>query len=243
MPSLSLIATEAQHLIGPLEEARRYALQEALLELCETHWQELRGPLPDAMLDQALWSITPYSSDLLIDLYAAGDMRLDDIVAGYDLSQALALLVLAEIERGNEEGVHIAHEPMMAFETAPPPKQWLENVSSLLRGTLTPPLLHRHSRHESLWKALAVMAEKTRRLDLPAVLQIILLLPADKDLSDKSTDKALDALRHEVLDAGVRFLDIDDDYVYFEQHGHTHKPVRIRHLGEIMLEIRQAWLR
>lgn len=242
MPSISLIEIEAQRLIEPLQEDRRRVLQEALVELCEAHWQELRGPQPAASLAQALWSVTPQWSDLLIDLYAAGDMRLDDIVPGRNLAKGLALLVLVEIERGNEAGVHIAHEPMMAFETAPPPAMWLERITSLLRGTLQPPLLHRHNSHRPLWKALAVIVAHTRRLDLPAVLQVISLLTAPGDQS-ATPDEALETLRHEVFEAGIRFLDIDDDLVHLEQHNHAHKPVRTRQLGEMLLEIRQKWLR
>lgn len=243
MPSLSLIEVEAQRLIGSLPEKRRSALQAALVELCETHWQELRGPQPATPLARALWSVTPPWADLLIDLYAGGDARLDDIMPGHNLAKGIALLVLAEIERGNEAGVHIAHEPMMAFETDLPPTPWLERISSLLRGTLAPPRLHAHDHHGPLWKALAVMAAHTRRLDLPAVLQVISLLTAPQDASATAGDEALETLRTAVLAAGIRFLGIDDDHLSLEQHGHAHEPVRTRQLGEMLLEIRCMWLR
>jgi len=243
MPSISLIAIEAQRLIRPLQEAERYALQEALVGLCEAHWQELRGAQPATSLEQALWSIMPPWSDLLLDLYAAGDMRLDELVPRSHLSKALALLVLAEIERGNEAGVHTAHEPMMAFESAPPPTLWLERIAALLRGTLAPPLLHRHDGRESIWKALAVIAARTRRLDLPAVLQVISLLTATREPSSMPHDAALETLRQQLLEVGVRFIGIEGEQVQLEQHGHAHKPVRTRQLGEMLLEIRQKWLR
>ncbi len=243
MPSLSLVEAEAQRLVGSLPEARRHALQTALVELCETHWQELRGPEPPGMLAQALWSVTPPWADLLIDLHAHGDARLVDRVPGQGLANCMALLVLAEIERGNEAGVHIAHEPMMAFETTDPPAPWLERISALLRGTLEPPLLHPHDRHHPLWKALAVIAGHTRRLDLPAVEQAISLLTRPRDPSALDYDDALDALRNEVHQAGIRFLSIDDDHVLLEQHGHPHKPVRCRQIGDMLFEIRQEWLR
>jgi len=234
MTSLTLIATEARHLLRSVKETRRRELQQDLVALCETHWQKLRGPQPAAPLAQALWSVTPSWSDLLLDCYVAGDIRLAELMPGSKLSNGLALLVLAEIERGNEMGAHTAHEPMMAFEETPPSAEWLERISALLRGTLEPPLLHKHDRHDALWKALAVISAHSRRLDLPAVLELIHLLSA--------TDEALERLRQDVLEVGIRFLTIEDDHVQFELHGHAHKPVRSRQLGENLLEIREKWL-
>lgn len=239
MPSLSHIATEAQRLLKHVKEGHRRELQQELAELCEDHWQTLRGPLPTSPLEQALWSTTPSWSDLLLDLYAAGDIRLADLLPKSKLAKGLALLVSAEIERGSEVGVYIAYEPMMAFESATPPAQWLERITSLLRGTLEAPFLHRHDSHETMWKALAVIATHTRRLDLPAVLQVIALLTATQE---QAGDESLEKLRRDLLKIGIRFLRIEDAYVHMEQHGHAHKPVRTRQLGEMLLEIRQKWL-
>lgn len=243
MPSISLVAIEARRLNKQLKETRRHRLQEALVELCEAHWQELRGPQPTSPLERALWSITPPWSDLLIDLYAAGDPRLHGVLPRSDLAQGLALLVLAEIERGNEAGVHIAHEPMMAFETAAPPAAWLERISSLLRGRLAAPPLHLHDSSEPLQKALGVIAVHTGRLDLPAVLEVISLLAETRDQSVAPQDEALETLRREVYDVGIRFLGIDGDLIHLEQHDHAHKPVRSRQLGEMLLELRRKRLR
>ncbi len=240
LPSLTHIATEAQRLLKQVKEAHRHELQQDLAELCENHWQELRGPQPASPLAQALWSITPPWSDLLLDLYATGAARLTDLLPKSRLSKGLALLVLAEIERGNEQGVSIAYEPMMAFESTPPPTNWLGRINSLLRGTVEPPVLHPHDSHESLWKALAVIAAHARRLDLPAVLQVIALLTAPPDQAIK--DETLEILRHHLDKIGIHFLSIKDDYVHLEQHGHAHKPVRTRQLGEMLLEIRGKWL-
>ena len=242
MPSLSQIESEAQRLVGRLPELRRRTLEAALIELCESHWQKLRGPEPASPLAQALWSVTPPLADLLIDLYAAGDAQLDEILPAHNLANGHALLVLAEIERGNEEGVHLAHEPMMAFETAPPPTSWLERIAALLRGTLAPPRLHRHDHHMALWKALTIIASHIKRLDLPAVLQVIRLLTTPADKLAASHDEALEKLRDDVLEAGICFLGIDDDHIQLEQHGHEHKPVRARQLADMLLEIRQKWL-
>lgn len=241
MTSLSLIETEAERLISRLPESRRLINQSALVELCETHWQELRGPQPETPLARALWSITPPLADLLLDLYAEDDARLNELLPGGRLAQGLALLVMAEVERGNEAGVHIAHEPMMAFESTLPPAALLEQIAALLRGTLEPPLLHRHDKqHEAMWKALAVIAAHTRRLDLPAVLEAVRLLATEQAIA--VVEPSVEPLREAVSQVGISFVKVEDDHVHFMLHGHTHKPIRTRRLGEMLHEIRHIWL-
>lgn len=240
MTSLSAIEQEAQRLVGALPERRRSALQISLVELCEAHWDELRGARPAGVLAQCLWALCPPLADLLLDLHAAGDWRLDGLLPGQNLAKGMALLVLAEIARGNEFGAHLAHEPMMAFQSAPPRADWLTRSAALLRGTLAPPPLRAHDHHPPLWKALALIAAHTQRLDLPAALAVIRLLAADQD--GVASDAALAALQGEVRKVGIRFLGIDQDHVRFEQHGHAHDPVRARQLGVMLREIRQTWL-
>jgi len=77
----------------------------------------LRGPQPPQALAQTLWSVTPPLAELFVDMQRSGDARLADLLAGLKPARALAALVLAEIERGNAEGVHIAYEAMMLFES------------------------------------------------------------------------------------------------------------------------------
>jgi len=194
------------------------------------------------VLGATLWAVTPPWPDLLLDLHAAADARLDDLMPRLDLARALALLVLAEIERGNEAGVHIAHEPMMAFEKSPPPAAWQARVSALLRGTLALPPRHSHERREPIRKALAVITARTRRVDLPAVLAVVGLLTESPTPSTGPRDAGLEALRAELDGVGVRLVRIEGDQLYFEQHGQAHSPVRTRQLGEMLYEIRQAWL-
>lgn len=241
--SLTLIENEAQHLIGRIPEDRRHAMQVTLVDVCEAHWIKIRGAEPVTSLAHTLWSITPPLADLFIDLFLNQDSQLWEIVPEHTLARGLALVTLAEIERGNETGVHIAHEPMMAFETSAAPAGLLKRNSALLHGELTAPLIHPHEKHGALWKALAVIAEHTHRLDLPAVLAVIHLLTLPADSRSHLPDPELDALHHAVGEAGIRFLGIDDDYIRFGQHEHEHKPIRCRHLGEMLLELRQLWLR
>lgn len=241
--SLSLIETEAQHLIGRVPEPRRRAMQAELVNLCESHWSSLRGAEPVTPLAQTLWSITPPLADLLMDLYSVQDPRLFKLVPNHTLARGLALVVLAEIERGHEAAVHIAHEPMMAFETSVPPAALLERMTALLHGRLEAPVIHPRDKHGALWKALAVIAAHIKRLDLPVVLAVIRMLTAPADTHAMVPDAALDELRHAIADVGIRFLVLDEDHIHFAQHEHEHKPVRIRQIGEMLLEVRQQWLR
>jgi hypothetical protein len=243
MPSLTLIETEAQRLSRRIPLTRRRTLQGAVVQLCECYWQELRGPQPQTTMRQALWSVTPPLSDLFIDLYRAGDVRLDEALAGYEPAQGMALLVLAQIENDDEASVHISQEAMMVFETPPPPQPWLERVASLLRGALEMPGLHHHDTHTPLWKALYVIASHSKRFDLPAALAVIQLLLTDQYTSLSVRDHELEILQTDVAEAGIRFLEIAGDHIYFAQHGHQHKPVRPRQLADMLLEIRQLWLR
>jgi hypothetical protein len=240
--SLSQIANEAQHLIGRIPEPRRHSLQHALVALCESHWQDLRGTQPLTHLAQTLWSITPPLADLFIDAYALGHTRVNDIVPEHTLARGLALLVMAEIERGNEAAAHIAHEPMMAFAMTAPSPELLERMRALLHGTLEPPLIHPQDKRGALWRALAVIAEQTRRLDLPAMLAVIGLLAQPDDPHVMLPDADLDRLRHSVAQVGIRFLALEQDHIRFAQHAHEHDPVRARQVGELLLELRQHWL-
>lgn len=241
-PSLSLIQNEATQLLGHMPESRRRDLQDQIIILCEQHWLILRGSQPLTQLAQTLWSITPPLLDLLIDLYINGDAWLLDLLPGQSLTRGLALLVVAEIERGNEAGVHLVHEPMMAFESSGPDSEWLARNNALFHGRIVPPLIHPHDRHGVLWRALALIAAHTRRLDLPAVLAVIRLLLAPVDPRQVLPDAELNALRESVADMGIRFLGIDDNEIQFAQHEHMHAPVRSRHVGEMLHELRQVWL-
>jgi hypothetical protein len=241
-PSLSLIETEARQLIRRMPESRQRALQAALMQLCEDHWRSIRGKQPLTRLAQTLWAITPPLTDLFIDLYAKVDTRLLEMLPEPVFTRGLALLVLTEIERGNEAAVHLAHEPMMAFESMPPSTDWLVRNSALLRGTLEPPLIHPHDKHGVLWRALAAIAAQTRRLDLPAIREVIRLLSESVDPHAMLPDADLDSLRHAVAQAGIRFLAVEDDHIRFSQHEREHEPVRTRQVGELLQELRQRWL-
>ncbi len=238
MPKLSHIESEAERLVGRMPEARRRALQQALIELCDAHWQEVRGPEPATPLAHVLWSVAPPRADLLADLVAAGDGRLPALV-GQKAAQGFALLVLAEIECGNVEGIRLAHEPMMLFVSPTAGARYAEGVADALRGGGVALHGHAHAGKPPIWKALASIAAGTGRPDLAAVLSVIGVLTS-RHAAGEAVDADLEALRTRLDGTGVHFLGIDDDHVRFTVHGHAHPPVHVRQLGEMLGEIRQA---
>jgi hypothetical protein len=239
MPKLSLIESEAARLVGRMPEARRRALQQALLDLCDAHWPEIRGPEPATPLAHALWSIAPPRADLLADLVAAGDARLQALL-GPRPAQGFALLVLAEIERGNAEGIRIAHDPMMLFDSPAAGARYAEGVAAALRGGGTAPHWHSHDSKPALWKALTCIAAQTGRCDLAAVMGMIGVL-VSRPAADQAADAELKALRSTLDETGVHFLGIDDGHVSFTLHGHAHPPASAKQMAEMLGEIHQVW--
>jgi hypothetical protein len=238
MPKLSLIESEAARLVGRLPEARRRSLQQALLDLCDAHWLDIRGPEPATPLAHALWSVAPPRADLLADLYAASDGRMQAL--GPKPAQGFALLVLAEIERGNAEGIRLAHDPMMLFDSPAAGARYAEGVAAALRGGGAALHGHPHDAKPALWKALACIAAHTGRCDLAAVMGVVGVL-ASRPAAGQPVDAELEALRRTLAETGVQFLGIDDSHVHFTLHGHAHPPASARQIAEMLGEIRQAW--
>lgn len=239
MPKLALIETEAARLVGRVPEARRRNLQQALLDLCDAHWLEMRGPEPATPLAHALWSVAPPRADLLADLIAAGDGRVDALLQGLNAAQAFALLAQAEIEHGNEEGVRLAHDPMMLFDSPAAGARYAEGVAAALRGARAATYGHPHDSKPALWKALARIAAHTGRYDLAGVTRVIGVL-ASQPAADAAIDAELEALRRTLDTTGVYFLGVDDDHVHFTLHGHAQPPVSTRQLGVMLGELRQT---
>jgi len=243
MPALSFIAAQAESVVGHLPEARQSALTQALAELCEARWRELRGAEPASMLAHALWSVTPPLADLFADLYAAGDPRLDHVLQGHKPVLGLALLVLAQLARGDAEGARVAYEAMMVFEIDAAAASYANAVAAALRGRLAWPSSHSYTHQPPLWKALAFVAAHTGRGDLKAIIEVIRLLAAGPPSAGEPEAESLERLRNVLLyEQGLRFIGIDEREILFEQHGHAHKPATIRHAEDALIEIRQAWL-
>lgn len=238
MPKLSLIEAEASRFVGRFAGPQRDALTRELVGLCEAHWRELRGPEPATPLAHALWSAPPPLAELFVDLHASGDARLADVLDGLKPARAAALLVLAEIERGDAEGVHVAHEAMMALDSPAAGRVYGEHVAAALHGALPGPASHRHAR-EPLRKALAAVVAHTGRHDTRALVAAIRLLAAPGDIG---ADAALARLRAALDETGVRFCAPENGTVRFELHGRAHAPVSLKRLGDLLAEIRQARL-
>jgi len=233
MPKLSFIESEAARFVGRMPEAERRTLQQALIDLCEARWLEIRDPEPATSLAHALWSVTPLTpplADLLADLHAAGDERLDGVLRGRKVAQGFALLVMAEIERGNAEGVRLAHEPMMLFDSPEAGSRYTEDVAAALRGEGEALHLHPHASKPALWKALACIVAHTGRCDLDLVIRVIGVLVA-RPAAGQAADEALEQLRNKLDETGVRFLGIDDHHIQLEVHGHAHQPVSANSLA------------
>lgn len=240
MTKLSFMAAEAQRLTGRMAAPRRGALQDALLELCETRWHELRGVEPASPLAHALWSVTPPCADLFVDLHATGDGRLTDTLAGLRPTSGMALLVLAEIERGDIEAIRIAYESMMLCDSPAAASVHAEQVGAALRGTLQRAEIERKFSRRPLLRALAIVAARTGRDDANAVTAAIRLLAGA--YASQHAEPALDALREALQAAGVRFLAFDDDAIRYELHGQERKPVSRHRLCDMLAEIRRARL-
>lgn len=238
MTKLSQIAFEAERLLGRMHEPKRLALQQDLVSLGEERWLAMRGPEPRTPLAYALWSVTPPLADLFAELYTAGDAGLEDVLSGHRPAWGLALLVLAELARGNAAGAQVAHELMMLFESATAGRHYAERMAALLRGELQPPALHRHSEAPPLRKALIVIAAHTKRSDLELVLEIIRLLAASKG----SSDAALEALRQALEALGISFVAVEDDRVRYTRHGQEHKAATFNQIADALFEIRQRLL-
>jgi len=183
--------------------------------------------------------VTPPLAELFVDMVRSGDARLADLLAGLKPARALSALVLAEIERGNAEGVHIAYEAMMLYESPQAGQVYAEHVAAALRAAHPVAALRPRAAREPLWKALAAIVAHTARHDLMAVLAVIQLLTLPPSAPP---DAALEALRAALQAAGVRFLAFNTATLQYETHGHEHKPATRKHLAELLTEIRQLRL-
>lgn len=236
MTSLATIAEEARRLAGRLPEPRRHRLQQALVDLCARHWEELRGRAPTTPLARALWAIAPPAADLAADLAAHQDGRLAAAADGGSEAQVFALLALWAVEHGDAEGVRAAHVPMMLFESERAGRQYGAQVGRLLRRKLGPPRAHPHAPVAPLERALGLIAAATGRCDLAAVGETLRLL-SDRNVADPT----LEALRRQLAEAGVEFLPAANGDILFRQHGRLHRIAR-HQLAERLAALRAAWL-
>lgn len=236
MTRLSHIASETRRLLGRMPETKLHNLQDALVELCEAHWREIRGPEPADSLAHALWTATPTLADLYIDLYRLDDMRLEELLDRLDPLRGMAALVLAEIERGDAEGIHVAYETLMILQTPAAAQDYAACIAQALRGELKVKKRRRKTKREPLCKALITLVDQTGRHDLKAITETMRLLADNQAAADQS----LNQLRTAIAECGIEFSRIEDDHVHFNLHERQHKPLRLHRILDLLLEIRQA---
>jgi hypothetical protein len=242
MTKLSMVADEARRLAGKASEASVRTRGNALRELCAAHWAELRGPEPSAGIGRALWDARPALADLLMSLVVDADPRLAAILGRLEPHQALAMLVLAEIERGEAEEARRAYEAMRLYEPPSVADPQARRAHARLRGE--PPAIdegHPRSTATPIAKTLTAIAVATGRDDLNAVvavmeclgrLQASTTVPDDDPLAQRLLG-ALDAI-------GVTLLGFGGDRLRYRLHGTERKTLSRSRLAQLLREIRPS---
>lgn len=238
MTPLSQIDEEARRVLGRPLGPRMDALRHTLATLCEAHWPAMRGPRPATALARTTWAVPPPLATLFVHAYGVGEPRLAEALGTLRPAQALALVVLTEIERGNAEGARAAYEAMKLFGTP-------ASRDTLVRETLAAPAEHppeawlRHAHRPPAWRAIVGLALHTGRWDSPAVLEALRLVaqaqttPATADASLKPVLELLQALHVNVLQA-------DANGVVLAVHGEPRAPMTRAQLMDMLAEGRQA---
>lgn len=234
MTKLLTIDAEARRVLGRLPERRRQVLQASLVALCEAAWPEIRGPEPTTRLAKALWEIPPHFADICVRLYGIADPRLERVLEHLAPPQALASLVLAEIERGDAEGARSAYAAMRLFESS---AARTTNPHAITSGGHAPDVWLRHAHRPALWRAVVGLAIQTGRWDTKAVLACIRQVaqtqarPAEL-AGEPDMQRILDMLR----ELGVTFLGVEEDHLLYTLRGEEREPVRCKHVADMLAE-------
>lgn len=235
MTKLLIIDAEARRVLGRLPQPRMQALRTSLAALCEGSWPKIRGPEPATRLAQALWEIPPHLADIFEHLYAIADPHLGEVLGHLTPPQALALLVLTEIERGDAEGARSAYAAMRRFEL---PAAGMAHVRAMLTSSGGAPGARlRHAHRPALWRAVVGLAVQTGRWDTKAVIesirQVAQTQASPAGLADEpDMQRILDMLR----ELGVTFLGVEGDYLSYAVRGEEREPVRCKQLAEMLAE-------
>lgn len=236
MTKLFTIDDEARRMLGKLPERRRQSLQASLVTLCEAAWPTIRGPEPATRLAKALWEIPPHCADIFAHLYSIADQRLEGILEHLTPPQALALLVLAEIERGDAEGARSAYAAMRLFES---PAAATAHVRAILTasGGQAPEAWLRHAHRPARWRAVVGLAIQTGRWDTKAVLECIRQVA---QAQARPTEVAEEPDMQRILDMlqglGVTFLGVEEDHLIYMLRGEEREPVRCKEVTEMLSE-------
>ncbi|WAK00483.1 hypothetical protein [Methylobacter sp. YRD-M1] len=240
MTKLSFIASEARRHLGRMPEQALMALQRALINLCENHWLDIRGPEPASGLARAIWTVNPHCADLVVDLYGCSEPKLTEAIGYLPPTKALAALVLAEIERGDAEGARLAYEAMMLFESPQARDIHTDSVRSRLRGIKTEHgRWHKHAHHDPLFRAVAMISEQIGRSDFQAMIVAIEYLAAIQAspvtrVDDQEALQILEFLR----DMDLVFQRVEEGRIHYTVRGESKKPISGKRLEEMLAQIR-----
>ena len=240
MTKLSFIESEARRHLGRISEQELETLQRTLIKLCENHWSDIRGPEPVSGLARVMWTVNPHCADLIVDLYGYSDSSFTEAIGYLPPTKALAVLVLAEIERGDAEGARLAHEAMMLFESPQARDIHTDSVRSRLRGTKTEHgRWHKHVHHAPLFRAVAMISEQTGRSDFQAMVMAIEYLTAIQtnpaaSVSDQEVLRILEFLR----DMDLVFQGFEEGRIHYTVRGEPKKPIFGKRLEEMLAQIR-----
>ncbi len=239
-PSLSLIESEARRLVKRLTEQRFASRLQHLGNLCHSRWKEIRGPEPTTPLARRLWQVEPPLAHLFVELYDSADPRLGDALGSLTAAQGLALMVLAEIGRGDAFAARIAYDAMRHFEAgvAPAYVDALRRTVGWLSGPKPARRQGAHLRHASpLHQALAAIVAETGRPDSKAVLEVVGFLASGREaaIGDPQAARILS-----VLDGlGLGFVQVEHHRIRHTLHG-AEKSVTPERLGEMLAEVRET---
>lgn len=240
MTKLLIIDAEARRILGRLSPPRMRALQTSLAALCETSWPKIRGAAPTTRLGKALWEISPHFADIFVRLYEVADPRLLEILERLTSPQALALLVLTEIERGDAEGARSAFAAMRLFESPAAAAAHAHAMLSTSAGH-APEVRLRHAHRPALWRAVVGLAVQTGRWDTKAVLESIRQVARTQAspaglAAEPDMQRILDMLQ----ELGVIFLSVEGDHFLYAVRGEEREPVRCKQLADMLAEGLQA---
>jgi hypothetical protein len=240
MTKLSAIDEEALRVLGRPPGPRMEARRAALVALCEAHWPKMRGPAPAGALTRTLGAIPPHLGTLFVHLYGSGDPDLAEVLDHLKPDQALALLVLTEIEHGNAEGAREAYAAMRLFAS---PAARRSHVRSVLEqaGAQSVDSALAHAHRPAFWRAVVGIARLTGRWETRAVLAALGLLAQTRGRAVAPADAAeLEPILHLLAALKVDILEADDERIVHALRGEEQAPVSRKQLADILAEARQT---
>ncbi|MEY5097386.1 MAG: hypothetical protein RJA36_105 [Pseudomonadota bacterium] len=239
MTPLSMIADAARRTLGHLPQARQEPLKAALVESCLAHWPAMRGAMPGHPLARALWEVSPHLCLLFMHQWDQSDPSLLERLEHLSPERALALLALAEIERGDPDGAASACEAMRLFGSPAARELHVRAVLDAFGRPEADDWL-RHSHHPPLWRGVAELALRSGRWDGRAVMEgLRQVAQAQSSPGGASDDPDMAHVLERLARFGLRFQVLEDKALAWSAHGKEPQPLSFRQVCEILAEARQ----